>query len=75
MLMAGLASARARGRTGGGRRALTKAKVRLAQAAMGQRETHVADLCRELGVSKATLYRYVAPDGSLRERGRQALSS
>jgi hypothetical protein len=26
-------------------------KVRLAQAAMGQRETHVTDLCRELGVS------------------------
>lgn len=64
--MAGLASARARGRIGGRKAKMTPAKVRLAQAAMGQPETIVADLCRELGVSRQTLYRHVGPDGCLR---------
>ena len=49
-------------------------KVRLAQAAMEQRDTKVSELCLELGVTKATIYRYVAPDGSLRDRGRQVLA-
>ena len=53
--LAGLASARARGRKGG-------------------HDTKVSELCLELGVTKATIYRYVAPDGSLRNRGRQALA-
>jgi DNA invertase Pin-like site-specific DNA recombinase len=68
---AGLASARARGRAGGAPRKMTVAKLRLAMAAMGQRETVVGDLCRELGVTRQTLYRHVAPDGSLREDGRK----
>ena len=72
--LAGLASARARGRKGGRPHALSKAQVRLAQAAMEQRDTKVSELCLELGVTKATIYRYVAPDGSLRNRGRQALA-
>ena len=71
---AGLASARARGRKGGRPHALSKAQVRLAQAAMEQRVTKVSQLCLELGVTKATIYRYVAPDGSLRNRGRQVLA-
>ncbi len=57
--MAGLASARARGRKGGRKFALTKAQVRLAQAAMAQRDTSVSDLCKELGIERVTLYRYV----------------
>ena len=72
--LAGLASARARGRKGGRPHALSKAQVRLAQAAMAQRDTKVSKLCLELGVTKATIYRYVAPDGSLRNRGRQVLA-
>ena len=44
------------------------------QAAMAQRDTKVSELCLELGVTKATIYRYVAPDGSLRNRGRQVLA-
>src|SRR3546814_3484855 len=39
--MAGLAAARARGRKGGRKFALSKAQVRLAQAAMAQRDTSV----------------------------------
>jgi hypothetical protein len=46
---AGLASARARGRKGGRRPKMTPAKLRLAQAAMGQPET-TSELCaRSLG--------------------------
>jgi DNA invertase Pin-like site-specific DNA recombinase len=71
---AGLAAARARGRKGGRKFALTKAQVRLAQAAMGKKETRVSDLCEELGVTRVTLYRYVGPEGELREHGRRALN-
>ena len=68
-------SARARGREGGRPLALTRAKVRLAQAAMGKRETNVRELCVELGVTKATLYRYVGPNGELRQRGQKVLGN
>ena len=71
--MAGLASARARGRKGGRKFALTKAQVRLAQAAMAQRDTSVSDLCKELGIERVTLYRYVGPKGELRDHGKHVL--
>jgi DNA invertase Pin-like site-specific DNA recombinase len=64
---AGLASARARGRSGGAPYKMTAAKLRLAMAAMGQPETKVGELCKELGITRQTLYRHVAPDGSLRD--------
>jgi DNA invertase Pin-like site-specific DNA recombinase len=70
---AGLASARARGRKGGAPFKMTASKVRLAMAAMGQPETKVSDLCRELGITRQTLYRHVAPDGTLREDGQRLL--
>jgi DNA invertase Pin-like site-specific DNA recombinase len=66
---AGLASARARGRKGGRPFKMTAAKLRLAQAAMGQPGTKVSELCTELGVSRQTLYRHVAPKGALRPDG------
>lgn len=69
----GLASARARGRKGGRKFALTKAQVRLAQAAMAQRDTSVSDLCKELGIERVTLYRYVGPKGELRDHGKHVL--
>ena len=53
--MAGLASARARGRKGGRPFKMTPAKLRLAVAAMGQPETQVGRLCEELGVTRQTL--------------------
>jgi DNA invertase Pin-like site-specific DNA recombinase len=58
--VAGLAAARARGRTGGRLFKMTSAKVRLAMAAMGQKEAKVGALCRELGITRQTLYRHVA---------------
>lgn len=71
--IAGLASARARGRVGGRKATMTTAKIRLAQASMGKPETVVADLCQELGISRQTLYRHVGPDGVLRKDGKMAL--
>ncbi|WBU30521.1 recombinase family protein [Rhodopseudomonas palustris] len=73
--IAGLASARARGRVGGRKPTMTAAKVRLAASAMGQPETSVADLCRELGVSRQTLYRHVGPDGTIRSDGRKIIGA
>src|SRR3984957_10231778 len=63
---AGLASARARGRKGGAPFKMTPAKVRLA---MGQKETKVADLCKGLAITRQTLYRHIAPNGTLRKDG------
>ncbi len=74
--MAGLKAARARGRKGGRKFALTKAQVRLAQAAMAKRDTSVADLCKELGgIKPVTLYRYVSPAGELRDYGKKVLDT
>ncbi|MGR3789219.1 hypothetical protein ACU0NG_27215, partial [Klebsiella pneumoniae] len=50
-----------------------KAQVRLAQAAMTQRDTSVSDLCAELGIKRVTLYRYVGPSGELRDYGKRVL--
>ncbi|MFW9604228.1 MAG: recombinase family protein [Geobacter sp.] len=71
---AGLASARARGRSGGAPYKMTAAKLRLAMAAMGQPETKVGVLCNELGITRQTLYRHVAPDGKLRDDGEKLLA-
>jgi DNA invertase Pin-like site-specific DNA recombinase len=73
--MAGLAAARARGRKGGRKFALTKAQVRMAQAAMANRDTTVSELCKELGIKPVTLYRYVDPKGNLRDAGRRVLAA
>ncbi len=69
--IAGLAAARARGRKGGRPYKMTPAKIRLAQASMGQPGTNVGELCKELGVSRQTLYRHVSPAGELRPDGRE----
>ncbi len=71
--VAGLAAARARGRKGGAPYKMTPAKVRLAAASMGKPGTNVGDLCKELGVTRQTLYRHVSPTGELRDDGRKIL--
>src|SRR4051794_22320425 len=70
---AGLISARARGRHGGAPFKMTPAKLRLAMAAMANRDTKVGELCDELGITRQTLYRHVGPDGELRPDGRKLL--
>lgn len=72
---AGLASARARGRKGGAPFKMTAAKLRIAMTAMGRSETKVGELCQELGITRQTLYRHIAPDGSLRDDGKKILTT
>jgi len=72
--VAGLASARARGRTGGRPFKMTPAKLRLAEASMGKPDTKVSELCTELGITRQTLYRHVAPTGELRPDGLRLLT-
>jgi DNA invertase Pin-like site-specific DNA recombinase len=69
----GLKSARARGRKGGRPYKMTAAKLRLAQAAMGQQETKIGPLCKELSITRQTLYRHVCPKGTLRPDGEKLL--
>jgi DNA invertase Pin-like site-specific DNA recombinase len=71
--LAGFAAARARGRHGGRPYTMTPAKLRLAQTAMAQRDTTVGELCKELGVTRQTLYRFVGPQGDLRADGTKLL--
>ena len=72
--IAGLAAARARGRKGGRPYKMTPAKLRLAMASMGKPGTNVGDLCKELGITRQTLYRHVSPTGELREAGQKVLA-
>src|SRR5680860_1886645 len=72
--LAGLASARARGRNGGRSFKLTRSQVRLAQASMKNRDCSVSELCRELGISRQALYKYIGPDGELREHAERVLN-
>lgn len=72
--MAGLASARARGRKGGRPFKMTTSKLRLAMAVMGHPETKVSQLCEELGITRQTLYRHVSPTGALRPDGEKLLT-
>ena len=54
---------------------MTATKLRLAMASMGKRDTNVGALCEELGITQQTLYRHVAPDGTLRADGKKALGT
>jgi len=65
--MAGLKAARARGRVGGRKHKITKAQIQFLQHAMKSKETTVKDLSKDLGISTQTIYRYVTPEGDLRD--------
>lgn len=59
---AGLQAARARGRVGGRPRISsldTPGKVSIAQSLYDDKRNNIADICRTLHISRATLYRYV----------------
>jgi DNA invertase Pin-like site-specific DNA recombinase len=66
--VAGLEAARARGRKGGRKPAMDGRKVALASKLMRDRETPISEVCETVGVSRATLYRYLMPDGTPRGR-------
>jgi DNA invertase Pin-like site-specific DNA recombinase len=73
--MAGLASARARGRRGGRPPSLDARKVALARRLYEDGQTPVKEICATLSIGKTTFYRYLkaagAPD-SARTRRRRA---
>lgn len=56
---AGLLAARARGRKGGRPKALTGKKIAMAQELYRNKANAIADICKTLGISRATLYRYI----------------
>src|SRR5579859_1352778 len=57
---AGLAAARARGRKGGRPKKLkTDGKIAVAQRMFADKANSVQEICTTLGISRATLYRYV----------------
>lgn len=66
--MAGLRAARARGRKGGRKRQMTQEKLKAAASLMKDKTNTVKDICHTLGVSRATLYRYVTPTGDVRTK-------
>ncbi len=65
--MAGLTSARARGRTGGRPKALTGEKKALAFEALQNRNQTVKQISKAIGVGEATIYRY---QKELKEQGK-----
>ena len=72
---AGLSAARARGRVGGRKPVLTPSKLRQAQTAMQHRDTSVTELCKELSISRTTLYAHVTPEGELTKKGQALLKA
>ncbi len=73
--MAGLAAARARGRTGGRPPLMTRAKLRTAMAMMADQANAASDVAEQLGISASTLYAYVDGKGQPKPRARKLLGS
>lgn len=57
---AGLVAARARGRLGGRPKALNSKKITITQSLYRDKTNTIADICKTLRISRATLYRYVS---------------
>jgi len=57
--MAGLKAARARGRKGGRPRIMDENKIAMAKTLMADNTNSVKEVCKILGVSRTTLYRYL----------------
>lgn len=66
---AGLAAARARGRMGGRPKALDKSQVKVAIALAEAGELTINEICKQVGCSRSTYYRQVAPRLDSSNRG------
>jgi DNA invertase Pin-like site-specific DNA recombinase len=73
--VAGLAAARARGRTGGRPRLMTRAKLRTAMAMMADRGNAASEVAEQLGISTSTLYAYVDGKGQPKSPARRLLGT
>jgi DNA invertase Pin-like site-specific DNA recombinase len=60
---AGLSAARARGRQGGRPKRLDPKKRELALRLYQERQRSIAEICQIMGISKSTLYNYLAEQG------------
>jgi DNA invertase Pin-like site-specific DNA recombinase len=58
---AGLAAARARGRNGGRPKTLTPEQIKVGRALSKNSEVSVSEICKQLGCSRSTYYRDIAP--------------
>jgi DNA invertase Pin-like site-specific DNA recombinase len=56
---AGLEAARSRGRAGGRPKVLSKGKAEMARRMYADKHNSVSDICRTLGITRMTLWRYV----------------
>jgi len=65
--LAGLESARRRGRKGGRPPGLTEEEIPEVQRLMKSDDVLAKDICRMFEISRTTLYRYVSPDGERRQ--------
>jgi DNA invertase Pin-like site-specific DNA recombinase len=65
---AGLAAARARGRMGGRPKGGNARKMAMARKLHADKTNTIEDICRTLGISRATLYRYLSPQTELPKR-------
>jgi DNA invertase Pin-like site-specific DNA recombinase len=72
---AGLASARARGRKGGRPAKMTPSKLRMAMALMADPSSAAQEVAAHLGISTATLYRYVDGHGAPTTRAQEMLKA
>jgi DNA invertase Pin-like site-specific DNA recombinase len=61
--VAGLASAKARGKLGGRPKSLDEKKIALAKAMYNDKRVSVNDICATLGIGKTTFYRYINDRG------------
>ena len=68
--LAGLAAARARGRHGGRKPALTPAQIREVKVLMADKSIEIAQIAQRYGVSRSTLYKYSNTQKLKRSNGR-----
>lgn len=70
---AGLAAARARGRLGGRPRKMDIQRLKMAMAAMADKNSNGQQVAKRLGITTTTLYMYVNGDGTVKEPGQKLL--
>jgi DNA invertase Pin-like site-specific DNA recombinase len=59
---AGLEAARARGKKGGRKRALTDKQISIGKSLAADKSRCISDICETLKISPATYYRYIHSD-------------
>jgi DNA invertase Pin-like site-specific DNA recombinase len=70
---AGLVAARARGRRGGRPPKMTKEVIKMAMAALSDRQASPSEVAKRLGITTTTLYVYLNGDGSVKAPGQRLL--